>query len=259
MTDRLENKVAIVTGAGSRGPGIGNGRAAAILFAREGASVLLMDQDLDAANETLAMIEAEGGKAATCTGDVTLKDDCEAAASSALDQFGRLDILDNNVGIGGRGTVTETDDELWRRVMEVNVMSMVQMSRAAIPAMATSGGGAIVNISSISAIRPRGLTPYTTSKGAVISLTMAMAVDHAREGIRVNCVAPGPVFTPMVSSAGMSDELRERRAKASLLGVEGTGWDIGNAVLFLASEEARYITGQTIYVDGGVSIVGPAR
>ena len=205
------------------------------------------------------MIEAEGGKAATCTGDVTLKDDCEAAASSALDQFGRLDILDNNVGIGGRGTVTETDDELWRRVMEVNVMSMVQMSRAAIPAMATSGGGAIVNISSISAIRPRGLTPYTTSKGAVISLTMAMAVDHAREGIRVNCVAPGPVFTPMVSSAGMSDELRERRAKASLLGVEGTGWDIGNAVLFLASEEARYITGQTIYVDGGVSIVGPAR
>jgi NAD(P)-dependent dehydrogenase (short-subunit alcohol dehydrogenase family) len=125
--------------------------------------------------------------------------------------------------------------------------------------MADGGGGSIVNISSISAIRPRGLTPYTTSKGAVISLTMAMAVDHAAQGIRVNCVAPGPVFTPMVAQAGMSDELRERRAKASLLGIEGTGWDIGNAVLFLASDEARYITGQTLFVDGGVSIVGPDR
>lgn len=259
MAGRLEARVAIVTGAGSRGPGIGNGRAAAILFAREGASVLLMDQSRAAVEETLAMIEAEGGVAACCVGDVTLESDCKSAVAAAVARWGRLDILDNNVGIGGRGKVTETEDDLWRNVMEVNVMSMVHMSRQAIPAMAETGGGAIVNISSISAIRPRGLTPYTTSKGAVISLTMAMAVDHAAEGIRVNCVAPGPVFTPMVSSAGMSEELRKRRAQASLLGIEGTGWDIGNAVLFLASDEARYITGQTLYVDGGVSIVGPAR
>jgi len=259
MPGRLQDKVAIVTGAGSRGAGIGNGRAAAVLMAREGASVLLMDQNSAAAEETIAMIDSDGGTAAIFVGDVTNAEDCKAVVAQAVDRWGRLDILDNNVGIGGRGKVTETEDDLWRRVMEVNVMSMVQMSRQAIPAMAESGGGAIVNISSISAIRRRGLTPYTTSKGAVISLTMAMAVDHAGEGIRVNCVAPGPVFTPMVSEGGMSDELRLRRANASLLGIEGTGWDIGNAVLFLASDEARYITGQTRYVDGGVSIVGPDR
>ena len=130
----------------------------------------------------------------------------------------------------------------------------------AIPAMIESAGkGAIVNISSISALRPRGLTTYSTSKGAVIALTRAMAVDHGPDGIRVNCVAPGPVYTPMVYDHGMSEEAREQRRKASALGIEGTGWDIGYAVRFLLSDHARYITGQTLVVDGGVTLSGPKR
>ena len=122
-----------------------------------------------------------------------------------------------------------------------------------------TGGGSVINISSISALRPRGLTAYSTSKGAVIALSRAMAIDHAPDGIRVNCVALGPVYTPMVYERGMSAQARANRAQASPLGIEGTGWDIGNAVLFLASERARYITGQTLVVDGGATIVGPRR
>jgi len=179
---------------------------------------------------------------------------------AALAQFGRLDCLDNNVGIGGRGSVVEMPAEDWRRVMRVNVESMYCASKFAIPAMIeTAQGGAIVNVSSISALRPRGLTAYSTSKGAVIALTRAMAVDHGKDGIRVNCVAPGPVYTPMVYSHQMSAAGREARRRASVLGIEGTGWDIGRAVRFLLSGEARYITGQTLVVDGGATLVGPAR
>ena len=144
--------------------------------------------------------------------------------------------------------------------MRVNVESMFLVSKYAIPAMVASGdGGAIVNVASISALRPRGLTSYSTSKGAVIALTKAMAVDHGRQGIRVNCVAPGPVYTPMVIGAGMSEAAREQRRRASLLGIEGTAWDVGNAVRFLLSEQARYITGQTLVVDGGTTLRGPER
>lgn len=144
--------------------------------------------------------------------------------------------------------------------MRVNVESMFLVSKFAIPAMVASGdGGAIVNVSSISALRPRGLTAYSTSKGAVIALTKAMAVDHGRDGIRVNCVAPGPVLTPMVGGEGMDPDSREQRRRASLLRIEGTGWDIGKAVRFLLSEEARYITGQVLVVDGGTTVRGPDR
>jgi NAD(P)-dependent dehydrogenase (short-subunit alcohol dehydrogenase family) len=256
---RLEGKVAIVTGAGSRAEGIGNGRAAAVLFAREGASVLLVDREPEVAEATLAMIEDEGGEAAVFQADVTASEDCYAMVADAVARWGRLDILHNNVGIGGRGSVVEMELEDWERIMRVNVTGMMLASKHAIPAIKESGGGAIVNISSIAALRPRGLTAYSTSKGAVISLTQAMAVDHAPDGIRVNCIAPGPVYTPMVYSAGMSDELRERRRDASLLQVEGTGWDIGYAALFLVSDEARYITGLIMPVDGGTTLRGPAR
>ncbi|MEJ2087757.1 MAG: SDR family oxidoreductase, partial [Gammaproteobacteria bacterium] len=132
-------------------------------------------------------------------------------------------------------------------------------SRCVIPEMIQRGAGAIVNVSSISALRPRGLTAYSTSKGAVIALTRAMAIDHAADGIRVNCVAPGPVFTPLVAAHGMSAADRERRKNASPLGIEGTGWDVGNAVVFLVSHLSRYITGQTLVVDGGVTIASPSR
>jgi NAD(P)-dependent dehydrogenase (short-subunit alcohol dehydrogenase family) len=180
--------------------------------------------------------------------------------TAALDRFGRLDFLDNNVGIGSRGSVVDEPPENWRHVMQVNVEPMYLAAKYAIPAMInTARGGAIVNIASISALRPRGLTAYSASKGAVIALTRAMAVDHAKDGIRVNCVAPGPVYTPMVYARGMSASAREQRRKASPLAIEGTGWDIGHAVRFLLSDHARYITGQTLVVDGGVTLKAPAR
>jgi NAD(P)-dependent dehydrogenase (short-subunit alcohol dehydrogenase family) len=255
----LTGKVAVVTGGGAAGDGIGNGRAAAILLARAGAHVVVVDRDKALAQRTVAMIEEGGGKAVAVEADVTRAADCAAIVQTAIDSFGRLDLLDNNVGIGSRGTVLDETEESWRRVMQVNVDSMFLMAKHAIPAMRRAGGGAIVNVSSISALRPRGLTVYTVSKGAVIALTRAMAVDHGREGIRVNCVAPGPVYTPMVYQRGMSPTARDRRRLASALGIEGTGWDIGHAVRFLLSSHARYITGHTLVVDGGTTLSAPER
>ena len=206
------------------------------------------------------MIEAEGGTALPLIADVSDESQCKMVVDGAVKTFRRLDLLDNNVGIGGRGSVVDTPVDLWRKVMQVNVDSMFYVSRYAIPAMIeTAGGGAIVNVSSISALRPRGLTAYSTSKGAVIALTRAMAVDHGPQQIRVNCVAPGPVYTPRMYTGQMTPAGREARRQASVLGLEGLGWDIGHAVRFLLSAQARYITGQTLVVDGGATLVGPAR
>ncbi len=267
MTDEFEpgdpglaDRVAIVTGGGAAGDGIGNGRAAAILLGMAGTRVLVVDRRKDLAERTVEMIGARGGVASAFEADVTDEQQCAALVAAAVDRYGRLDFLDNNVGIGSRGSVVDEAPGNWRRVMQVNVETMFLVSRHAIPAMvATAGGGAIVNVASISALRPRGLTAYSTSKGAVIALSQAMAVDHGKDRIRVNCVAPGPVYTPMVYGAGMSDAAREQRRRASLLGVEGTGWDVGNAVRFLLSNHSRYITGQVLVVDGGATLMGPAR
>ncbi len=256
----LQDKVAIVTGGGAAADGIGNGRAAAILLAREGARVLVVDRQIELAQTTVEMIAGFSGQAAACQADVTLEEDCRQMVSKAVALWGRLDVLDNNVGIGSRGSVVDESPDRWRQVMETNVTSMFLASKHAIPAMQNSdGGGSIINVSSISALRPRGLTAYSTSKGAVIALTKAMAVDHGPAGIRVNCVAPGPVYTPMVYGRGMSDEARERRKLAAVLNSEGSGWDIGNAVCFLASARAAYITGQILVVDGGTTLRGPPR
>jgi NAD(P)-dependent dehydrogenase (short-subunit alcohol dehydrogenase family) len=256
----LAGKVAILAGGGAAGDGIGNGRAAAILLARAGTHVLVVDRDRTLAERTAAMITAEGGTAVAHEADLTEESQCRDLVAAALDRFGRLDFLDNNVGIGSRGTVVEEAAETWRRVMQVNVEVMFLTCKYAIPAMIkTAGRGAIVNISSISALRPRGLTTYTASKSAVIGLTRAMAIDHAKDGIRVNCIAPGPMYTPMVYADGMSEQARDQRRKASALGVEGTGWDIGHAVRFLLSDHARYITGHTLVVDGGTTLQSPAR
>lgn len=252
-------RVALVSGGGAAGDGIGNGRASAVLMARAGARVFVVDRDLDLASRTVEMIDDEGGTAAAHAADVTDEAQCRDMVAAAVARFGRLDYLSNNVGIGSRASVVDEDPEVWRRVMQVNVETMFLVSKYAIPAMKEAGGGAIVNISSISALRPRGLTAYSASKGAVIALTRAMAVDHGRDNIRVNCIAPGPVYTPMVSGRGMSDQARDQRRRASVLGIEGTGWDVGNAVRFLLSDQARYITGQTLVVDGGATLVGPAR
>ena len=256
----LAGKVALVTGGGAAGDGIGNGRAAAILLARAGARVVVVDRQLDLAQRTVEMIAQEGGDAIAHAADVTDEAQCRAMVEAALARFGRLDLLDNNVGIASKGSVVDEDPQVWRRVMQANVDSMFLASKHAIPAMIrTAGAGAIVNVASIAALRPRGMTAYSTSKGAVIALTRAMAVDHGPQGIRVNCVAPGPVYTPMVSAEGMSEAARERRRQASVLGVEGTGWDVGLAVRFLLSDHARFITGQTLVVDGGVTLLGRPR
>ena len=256
--ERLQGKVAIVTGGGTRGEGIGNGRAAAVLFAREGAKVLVVDRDLEAAARTVAAIDLEGGVAAPFVADVTRGPDADAIAEAALTAYGRIDILHNNVGIDGPGTVLETDEAGWDAVWAVNTKSMMLMAKAVLPTMIDQHAGSIVNVSSISAIRPRGLTPYTVAKGAVIALTRALAVDHGPQGVRVNCVAPGPVYTPMVAGR-MADETRERRRRASLLKIEGTAWDVAYAALYLASDEARYVTGVVLMVDGGVSVASPPR
>ena len=255
----LRSKVAVVMGGGAAGTGIGNGRAAAILLARAGTKVIVVDRALDLAEQTVVMIKEQGGEAVALAADITRDEDCATVVKSALDRFGRLDFLDNNVGIGSRGSVVDDSQENWRRVMQVNVETMFLAAKHAIPAMIRGGGGAIVNVSSISALRPRGLTAYSASKGAVIALTRAMAVDHGKDGVRVNCVAPGPVYTPMVYQRGMSGASRDRRRKASALGIEGTGWDIGHAVRFLLSDFARYITGHTLVVDGGTSLSAPER
>jgi NAD(P)-dependent dehydrogenase (short-subunit alcohol dehydrogenase family) len=255
---RLEGKVAIVTGAGARpGDGVGTGRAAAIVFARQGAKVLVVDREREAAQVTADEIRSEGGEATAFLADLGKTADCARVADEAVSRWGRIDVLDNNVGITHVGSVVDTTDEVWSRMIDVNIGSVVKVSRAVIPVMADNGGGAIVNISSVSALRPRGLTAYTTTKGAVISLTRAMAIDHAPQGIRVNCIAPGPIYTPMVTAEGMAPDVRERRRRSTPLGVEGTGWDVAYAALYLVSDEARFITGVTIPVDGGACIRSP--
>ena len=253
---RLEGKVAIVTGAGSSGPGVGNGRATATLFAREGAKVLLVDITEERAAETMEMIQAEGGVASTVQADVTKAADCERMVETCIDRYGRLDILDNNVGISRRGTVVEVSEEDWDHIMAVNVKTIVMASKFAIPRMMEVGGGSIINISSIAGLRAHSSTPYTASKAAVIGLTISMAADHGPDGIRTNCIAPGLVYTPMVAPR-MDDDLRQIRSSSAPLRTEGTAWDIGNAALFLASDEARWINGVVLPVDAGLVATSP--
>ena len=251
---RLEGKVAIVTGAGSRGEGVGNGKATATLFAREGASVLLADMEIERANETLRGIESEGGIASAIKVDVTNDDDCLQLVETAIERYGRLDILDNNVGNSFRKSVTEIDPDEWDNYMEMNLKSMVLTSRHAIPRMIETGGGSIINIASIAGVRASKAAVYTASKAGVIGLTISMAADHGREGIRVNAIAPGAVYTPMVSWR-LSEEMRAHRKNTTALGTEGTPWDVAWAAVYLASDESRWVTGSILTVDGGSSIL----
>ena len=256
MTARLAGKVAIVTGAGSSGKVIGNGKATAILFAREGAKVLCADAVEDRAGETVEAILKEGGTASAFRADVSKAADCKAMVQAAVERYGRLDILDNNVGISVRADVLEVTEEQWDRVMAVNIKSIMLTSKYAIPHMIRGGGGSIINISSIAGLRANQSTPYSTSKAAVVGMTRSMAGDHGRQGIRVNCIVPGLVYGPMVAPR-MDEALRERRRDAAPLGTEGTGWDVAWAAVFLASDEARWITGVALPVDAGLLVMSP--
>ena len=252
MGERLAGKVAVVTGAGSRGPGVGNGKAAAVLMAREGARVLCVDSQKDRAEETVGLIQAEQGEARAFAADVTRKADCVAMIAEAVGWWGGLDILHNNVGIESRQTLMDTTEEEWDRVMTVDLKSMLLATQAAVPALERRGGGAVTCVSSVAALRGYGRTAYAAAKAGVLGFVVSVAVQLAPQGIRVNAIAPGMVWTPMVENLG--PQVREQRRKANPLGVEGTAWDVGWAAVYLASDEARWVTGQTLVVDGGVTL-----
>jgi NAD(P)-dependent dehydrogenase (short-subunit alcohol dehydrogenase family) len=254
MVDRLAGKVALVTGAGSRAEGIGNGKATAILFAREGAKVVCVDHMIERAAETVATIEGEGGTAIAVAADVTKPGDCEQMVGVAIEQYGRLDILHNNVGIGARQAIREVTEPEWDQVMAVNLKSMVFATQAAIPHLEAAGGGSVINISSIAGLRHYYGTPaYQTSKAGVIGLTINLAGDLGEKRIRVNAIAPGQVWTPMAASH-MSPERRAQRQRSGFIPDEGTAWDIAWAAVFLASDESRWVTGQVLVIDAGVTL-----
>jgi NAD(P)-dependent dehydrogenase (short-subunit alcohol dehydrogenase family) len=249
---RLAGKVAIVTGAGSRGPGLGNGKATAILFAREGARVLCVDIVGTRAEETVGLIRGEGGVAEPHTADVTRAPDCDAMVSAAVAAWGRLDILHNNVGIESRKDLLDTTEAEWDRVLEVDLKSMFLATRSAVARMLEQGGGAVVCVSSVAGLRGHGRTAYAAAKAGVIGFVRSVAVQLGPKGVRINAIAPGTVWTPMVQDLG--EEARVRRRLAAPLGTEGTGWDVAWGAVYLASDEARWVTGQTLVIDAGLSM-----
>lgn len=259
MGDRLVGKVAIVTGAGSGSEGVGIGQAIAVLLAREGAKVLIVDVDEARASRTVAMIEDEDGEAFDHVTDVTSSEQCSDAVEVAVRKFGGLHVLINNVGVSGEGSVVDVTEQHYQHVLDVNLKSMVLMAKHAIPVMIRSGGGSIVNLSSIVGMRAGAFgaaIPYAVSKGGVIALTSAMAVDHGTDGVRVNCIAPGHVYTAMVADR-VDERLRDLRRRAGPLQTEGMAWDVAYAALFLASDEARWISGVTLPVDAGLLATTP--
>ena len=273
MGGRLQDRVAVVVGAGSVGPGWGNGKATAVLFAREGAKVLAVDIDADAAAETAGIIAADGGTAETFAADVSRADRVQAMVDACLDRFGRIDVLHNNVGIVAPRPTAEVDEAEWDRIHAVNLKSMFLTCRAVLPVMERNefridadgrriGRGAIVNISSVSGIRWTGVpyVTYSVTKGAVLPLTRSIALEYAARGIRANAILPGLMNTPMIVEplkdaygGGDFDRMVEARDAQCPTGYMGDGWDVARAALFLASDDARYVTGAELVVDGGIS------
>ena len=263
MSDRLKDKIALVSGAGSVGPGWGNGKAAAVLFAREGAAVLCADINREAAEETRDIIRGEGGRAEAWECDVTQADQVIAMVEGCLEHYGRIDVLQNNVGILTVGGPVETTEEDWDRVHDVNLKSMFLTCKHVLPVMERQGSGAIVNISSIAGLRHLGVPylAYNTSKAAVSHLTRMIAVEYAPKGIRCNSVSPGFMRTPMVEKSladhyagGDVEEMFRRRAAVVPMGRGGDAWDVAHASLYLASDEAKYVTGADLVVDGGLTV-----
>ncbi len=262
MSGRLADKVAVVVGAGQTpGDTIGNGRATAVLFAREGAQVVAVDRRLDSAQETVKMIEAEGGRAQAFEADATREADCSALVAGCVESWGRIDVLHNNVGIGGGDAgPAHVDEEAWDHIMAVNLKSVVLPCKHVLPVMRRQGSGVITNVSSVAAVCSTGIVAYKTSKAGVNAYTQSLAIGNARYGIRANVIMPGLMNTPMAiegisKHAGIpKDELiRRRDAQVPLGATMGTAWDVAYAALFLASDEARFITGVALPVDGGQS------
>lgn len=262
MGERLSGKVAIVTGAGSSGPGWGNGKATAVLFAREGARVYAVDIDQDAAKETQSIILEENGECRIRQVDVSKSSEVADMVKDCIDTYGRVDILHNNVGIVTVGGVLDTSEETWDRVMAINLKSMFLTAKYVIPHMLAQGGGVITNISSIAAIRYTGVNyiTYYASKAGILGLTTSIAMEYAPRGIRCNAILPGLMNTPMVVEPlkgvygdGDVQRMIEVRNKQCPTGKMGDAWDVAHAALFLATDEAKYITGASIVVDGGIT------
>ena len=261
MGDRVKGKVAIVTGAGSVGPGMGNGKASAILYAREGARVMLVDYNLEAAEETRRLIEEEGGSCLAFRADVSKSQDCQNMIEKCIQTFGRIDILHNNVGITTPGGAVEISEEDWDRVMNINLKSMFLTCKYALPYMEKQRSGVIINIASVNAVRtlPVVAIAYAASKAGVIALTREIAIQYASKGIRANVILPGLMNTPMIVAqlteayGGSVEEMMRRRDDMCPMGRQGEGWDTAHAALFLASDEAKYITGAALVVDGGLT------
>lgn len=262
MSKRLEGKTAVVVGAGQTpGETIGNGRAMAVLFAREGAHVLCVDRNLDSAQETVAMIEAEGGKASALEADIARSADCEAIVVEAVKRLGRLDILVNNVGTGrGDGAAHYAEEDAYDRIMNVNLKGMWLTIKAALKVMRAQKSGAIVNISSLAALAGNNIIAYEISKAGVNRLTTSVATANAKHGVRCNAIMPGLMDTPMAITGVAAargapvDEIRAMRSARVPMGHMGTAWDTAYAALFLASDEARFVTGVCLPVDGGMSV-----
>lgn len=259
MADRLNNKVALVFGAGSVGEGWGNGKAAAVAYAREGADVACVDIALPAAEATRAVIEGEGGRALACAADVTRLEQVQAAVERTVDAWGRIDILHNNVGINAPGGPVEASEESWDKVMAVNAKGVFLACKAVLPIMERQGSGAIVNISSLAAIRWTGYpyASYYASKAAVNNFTKALAVQYAAKGIRANAIMPGVMDTPHIYQQisgyyGSVEEMVAARNEIPPMKRMGDAWDVAMASVFLASDEAKYITGVELCVDGGL-------
>ena len=269
MGERLKDRVAIVVGAGSSGPGWGNGKATAVTVAREGAKVFCVDRNVAAARETVDIIHKEGGIAEAHQADVVRDAEVAAMVAACLAKWQRIDVLDNNVGIGSTGGPVELPEQEWDNVFDVNVKSFYLTLKHVLPVMEKQGRGAIVNVSSIASIRsPKGIAyvAYNASKGAVNALTIAVASQYADKGIRCNAILPGLMHTPMIDFLAESyardskdhnsayDRMIDIRNKVSPTGKMGTGWDTANAALFLASDDSAYVNGHLLVVDGGLTV-----
>jgi len=262
MDDRFTGKVALVLGAGSVGPGWGNGKATAVLLAREGARVFGVDRDADALDETRRAIEAEGGEFVCHVADITRPDEIDRLVEACLERFERIDVLVNNVGGSAPGDPVSMTEEVWARQLDHNLSYVFYSCKRVIPVMVRQGGGAIVNLASIAALRFFGpdVVAYAASKAGLIQFSRVTAVKYAAQNVRINTVIPGLMHTPLVEarlvkerSDGDADALIAARHRQVPMGRMGDAWDVANAVLFLASDQARYVTATELVVDGGLS------